>query len=332
MPLVWELRCPRRVRSRRTLFQKGVESLRRDAQVRQVLRTQTSERLSARVVFWGDRGPADHNLDWLQGEFSVEQETPSQNHDPNPDLDMGCAYRPPTRRSLFALDLETSIVTMGRRSAGSFIHQQMAAYLVRMAHSAQGSLQQLARTLAAPLRRRLDNASLARRIFDIDPLPPVAPGTIYAVSDPEFVGRMPVRTELTVLTADEVARPPLRGQPHVFQHEDFHREPMPFLPLSRIFFQEYSYGAPQESSPLLPPLPTWCMPRSWAYNGATGRYALIEATFDRLRANVRYWRKGRLSRKLTLVTSVEFHHHWFHCDRPKMPRTSWWEDLLADEF
>jgi hypothetical protein len=135
----------------------------------------------------------------------VEQETPSQNHDPNPDLDMGCAYRPPTRRSLFALDLETSIVTMGRRSAGSFIHQQMAAYLVRMAHSAQGSLQQLARTLAAPLRRRLDNASLARRIFDIDPLPPVAPGTIYAVSDPEFVGRMPVRTELTVLTADEVA-------------------------------------------------------------------------------------------------------------------------------
>ncbi len=296
------------------------------------MRTQTKERLTARILFWGDRGPADRSLNWLQGEFSGEganRETRRSVPSREPDFghvpfSMGCRYHPPERRSLVALDFETAMSSLSSEAQheGSYIRQQMAAYIASVQELNLRS--RFAQEMIAPLLRRRDNASLARRIFDIDPLPVVAPGIIYYNSDPEFIGALPVRQDLTVLSADEHLPPDaprVRGRTISFGTPYGMRSNFSLL-----------YGSQEATPKLLPPLPAWCLPRAWAYNEATGRYALIESTYDQIRANVRYWRKGRLSRKLTLVSSEEFHHHWFPCDRPKMPRTSWWEDLLTDEF
>ncbi len=354
MPAVWELRCPKRVRSRRTLFHEGVKSLRRDVGVRRVACSKTLDFLRARVTFWNE-GPVDAALAQLREEFAPNR--------PAPQPSCFGAIRQ------VALDFETSMgamVSSAARVAPSlarvnFSIQELAARTLDIAplrpedlaeyialHGRQRIVQpaiatpngraRLAASMMAPIRRPRDYSGIARRmllvdplpegalpIYDRDPLPNVPPDMIFFASDPEFVGRMPVRQELTVLSADDPNREPL-GYTMI--------ERMP-MPTSRIFFQDFQYGAGSNISiPSLAPIavPAWCVPGTWVYDRMTRRYGLVRRIFDGNRAGISLWFQGHLSRKGRVLTGRELHVSWNPCDGPNFPRESWWEDLLRDDF
>ncbi len=333
MPLTWELYCPKRVRSRRTLYQEGITSLRRDEGVRRVEPSKTTALLCAKITFWNDSGPADKSLAWLREEFSRANEGKRP------------AIETPRIASPMAFDFETSMsmgtmvpfqasLNMEEVRTLSRIDQGLASDMVAAFLATREGLARLSQSMVEPIRRMMDFGSLSRRILIVDQLPDgalprydriIEPGSIYVNSEPEFVGRMPVRSELTVLPADPG------------------HEPLGWTMTERIgrgirgrgmrdqFELNYGARAPAivKSFPVL--VPEWCVPSRWAYDDKLGRYAFVESTYDGNRAGVRYWNKGRISRKLTIVPGRELRAHWMPCTGPKLPRKSWWEDL-EDEF
>lgn len=359
MPAVWELTCPKRVRSRRALFQDGVKALRRDAGVRRVDCSKTSALLFARVTFWNE-GPVDEALAHLREEFgpaNVNRPAPRPlryGDIPRVALDLESQHISSTRN---ALDVSMgcmvsaaerlrpameSIVHMGMRAGRSIVALNDATreLILQNYLASEEGRPRLAAAMAAPIRAMRDFASLSRRLLPVEQMP-VPPGTIYMASEPEFVGQMPVRTELTVLGADEVNQaalgPRLRRErtEGLFEIERGPLQPYPEMPLSRIFYMDYQYGGRPSITipkPAPVPVPAWCVPGTWLYDQSTGRFALVRAVIDKgTSARVKHWRKGHL-RNSSIVEGLALHLHWNPCDGPKMPRESWWEDLLRDDF
>jgi len=312
MPAVWDLLCPKRVRSRRALFQEGVEALRRDEGVRRVACSKTSTSLCARVTFWND-GPVDGALANLRDEFSL---TNVNRPVPRP-LTSGYTQPLPSAptneesRLMEAFGSGMEIVRSHAQRAGRSLllsQAENSAYFARYLSSPEGR-SHLARTLTAPLRRAMDTAGLARRVFPVEQLPPVPAGRLYMASEPEFVGRIPVRTEIDLPPRELVTDQTMS---------------MPIGP----------FWTPSVDALELPnvAVPTWCVPGAWLYDQSTGRFAIVRVLLRCNRAGVRFWFRGALRRRLQYVTGKDLHHHWNPCDGPKMPREVWWEDLLRDDF
>ena len=313
MPQTWELRCPRAFRSQRILFQEGLTALRRDKGVRRVDLRNTPEQLCARVVFWRD-GPTDDGLLWLRGEFSQGNE-----YHPTPQS------VPTSRRGcMMAVDFETEELRIAT-SAGVQPNTSMGAS-VPAAHCglcgvmrAHGSM--IAGNIHEATREFIRRFGF-RRSAEMPRMPPFpvgvtcGPGVVTIATEPEFVGRMPVRTEITVLGADDPRERTIGWT---------------MLENRGIAFANQSLY-PHLNPRRLEPIPDCCVMGRWVFSDKHEAYARVKAIYSEAhQVLLRFWRGGKPRKAKRIFWGWQIRDEWRPCSNPKPIRKSWWEDL-GNEF
>jgi len=322
MPLVWDLSCPRKSRSRRTLFQDGIASLRLDPNTRRVDNLKPSANLfRAKVYFWSEAGPKDRNLLSTLEEFGPGTNNGAYRRGNPPAPPPLLPIPPHGLGSTIALDFETAArsLSMGCTvpfqmlsnsavAVGNQIHQAFRESIIPNFMASAEGRSSLARSMAAPFYRARDYQGTVRRIFQVEQLPN---------------GALPIFSrDLATSVASELRI--RRRTEHVVILDD-----------AQINFSDISFvregGHPIIQIPKPPlPIPEWCKPGVWAFRRDKNRerlYAQVASVWEGTRAIVRHWNLGVMSRRGVSIQGRDLHEKWTLCTGPRLPRKSWWDDL-----
>ena len=318
MPQIWELRCPRAYRSRRILFQDGLAALRRDKGVRRVETPNTPAMLCAKVVFWRD-GPADDGLLWLRGEFSRGNDyhpTPQSAPARQPGRTVAVDFESLELRIVASAGVQPNIMGASVPAAHCGLCGVMCEQMRSIndaAHLAAVGTQEFIdrygyRRRSSAELPRINLEELARRFTPLRNVP-------ITVSEPEFVGRIPVRTEITVLGPDEPRERPIGWT--ILENTG----------ISVTNQSLYPHLNPRRHEPI----PDWCVMGRWVFSDKLEAYARVKAVYSEAhQVLLRFWRGGKPRKAKRIFWGWQIRDDWRPCSNPKPIRKSWWEDLGSE--
>lgn len=163
-----------------------------------VRRLQTTDFLIALREAGGD----EPDFSWIGVQYQPECNEPA-----DPWLQRQLAWlddRTPRRQSLTHRDFER-LERNERRNQGRERQRETIPEIIQRSLLTTEGRRRFIDSMVSPLRRNVDYQSIARRTLLIEPFPDRA----LPIGEPEFVGLMPLRTDVEVLGADASEEQPL---------------------------------------------------------------------------------------------------------------------------